>query len=209
MAIRDRKKEVKVRKMLLLIWAVFIVAFVVFALFLYKKKDVVKEDLSFKTRFSYQTNANPDINALVINFLAANARCDQDTLKSCVTDPAQYDDMTAVQSQARVITGYGSINCYTVEGPDENTQICYAVANISIVNIDSKPLDILGPYYIVNQNGQYLIDNTALSQEVQDYIAKVGKDPDIQDLYRVVKEDEDRCATEDPGFKEFLEKLNN
>ncbi|MCR5213183.1 MAG: hypothetical protein K6E10_02120 [Eubacterium sp.] len=209
MAKRDRKKEVKMRKLLLLIWFVFIIAFASFAIFLYKKKDTVKEDLNFTTKFSYQTNADPDINALVINYLAALSRSDQATLQSCVTNPAQFDNMATVQSQARVITGYGNINCYTVQGLDENSVVCFAVANISIVNIDSKPLDMLGPYYIVKTNGQYLIDNSMLSQEVQDYMTKVCQDSDIQELYRIVKEDEEKCATEDPGFKEFLDKLNN
>ena len=207
--VRDRKKEVKVRKMLLLVWAVFIVAVVTFTIFLYKKKDTVKEDLSFKTRFSYQTNANQDVNALVITYLNGLANSDQATLQSCVTNPAQFDNMSSVQSQAKVITGYSNINCYTVSGPSEDTVICYAVANISIVNIESKPLDMLGPYYIVKQDGDYLIDNTVLSQETQDYITKVGRDQDIQDLYKTVKEDEERCAQEDATFKEFLDKLNN
>lgn len=206
---RNRAKEVKLKKMLIAIWAVFIIVLVFFGLMVYKKKDVVEQDLSFTTRFSYQTNANPDINALMITYLSAMAASDQDTLKSCVTDPSQFDNMATVQSQSKIITTYSNINCYTVEGMDEESTLCYVVANISIVSVESTPLDIMGPFYVVKKGNNYLIDNSMLGNEVNDYIEKVNRTADIQDLYKVVKENEEQCAAQDPAFKEFLDRLNN
>ena len=206
---RNRAKEVKLKKMLIAIWAVFIIVLVFFGLMVYKKKDVVEQDLSFTTRFSYQTNANPDINALMITYLSAMAASDQDTLKSCVTDPSQFDNMATVQSQSKIITTYSNINCYTVEGMDENSTLCYVVANISIVSVESTPLDIMGPFYVVKKGNNYLIDNSMLGNEVNDYIEKVNRTADIQDLYKVVNENEEKCAEQDPAFKEFLDRLNN
>ena len=206
---RNRAKEVKLKKMLIAIWAVFIIILVLFGLMVYKKRDVVEQDLKFTTRFSYQTNANPDINALMITYLSAMAASDQDTLKSCVTDPSQFDNMATVQSQSKIITTYSNINCYTVEGMDENSTLCYVVANISIVSIESTPLDIMGPFYVVKKGNNYYIDNSMLGNEVNDYIEKVNRTADIQDLYKVVKENEEKCAEQDPAFKEFLDRLNN
>ena len=208
---KNRKQEVKIKKMLLLVWTVFIMALISLGVIAYNKRDTVKEDLdmSFSTRFSYQTNANPDINALIITYLSAMSSSDQATLQSCVVDPTQYDNMSTVQSQSKVITAYKNINCYTVEGMDENSTVVYAIANISIVNVESTPLDILGPYYVVKKDGHYLIDNTMLSQEVSDYIGKLNRTSDIQDLYKMVKDDEDKKAEQDPAFKEFLNRLNN
>ena len=133
---------------------------------------------------------------------------DQDILKSCVTDPTQFDDMTAVQNQSKIITAYSNINCYTVEGLDASATIVYAVANISIVGVESTPLDMLGPYYIVNQDGHYLIDNKPLADDVQRYVDKAGKNKDIQELYSMVKADEEEKAAQDPAFKEFMDRLN-
>ncbi|SEQ66721.1 hypothetical protein SAMN02910369_02222 [Lachnospiraceae bacterium NE2001] len=208
---KNRKQEVKIKKMLLLVWTVFIMALISLGVIAYNKRDTVKEDLdmSFSTRFSYQTNANPDINALIITYLSAMSSSDQATLQSCVVDPTQYDNMSTVQSQSKVITAYKNINCYTVEGMDENSTVVYAIANISIVNVESTPLDMLGPYYVVKKDGHYLIDNTMLSQEVSDYIGKLNRTSDIQDLYKMVKDDEDKKAEQDPAFKEFLNRLNN
>ena len=116
---RNRKKEVKVKKTLLTIWFLFLIAVATLGFFLYTKRKAIKEDFQFSTRFSYQTNANQDINALIITYLNAYASCDQNLLKECVTDPSQFDDMTNVQSQSKIITAYTNINCYTVNGFDE------------------------------------------------------------------------------------------
>lgn len=204
---RNRQKEVKAKKMLLTIWFIFLIALATLGFFLYKKRKSIKEDFQFSTRFSYQTNANQDINALIISYLNAYASCDQDLLKSCVTDPSKFDDMTNVQSQSKVITAYTNINCYTVSGFDDSATIVYPVTNISILDVSSTPLDIPGPFYVVNQNGQYLIDNTELSEEVKAYMDKVDGTDDIQALYKMVKDDEDKCAEEDPTFKDFMDRL--
>ena len=204
---RNRKKEVKVKKTLLTIWFLFLIAVATLGFFLYTKRKAIKEDFQFSTRFSYQTNANQDINALIITYLNAYASCDQNLLKECVTDPTQFDDMTNVQSQSKIITAYTNINCYTVNGFDDNATIVYPVTNISIIDVSATPLDIPGPFYVVNQNGQYLIENTELSEDVKAYMSKVDKTDDIQDLYKMVKDDEDKCAEEDPAFKDFLNRL--
>ncbi len=204
---RNRKKEVKVKKTLLTIWFLFLIAVATLGFFLYTKRKAIKEDFQFSTRFSYQTNANQDINALIITYLNAYASCDQNLLKECVTDPTQFDDMTNVQSQSKIITAYTNINCYTVNGFDDNATIVYPVTNISIIDVAATPLDIPGPFYVVNQNGQYLIENTELSEDVKAYMSKVDKTDDIQDLYKMVKDDEDKCAEEDPAFKDFLNRL--
>ena len=204
---RNRQKELKLRKLLIVVWLLFIILLGAFGFYLYTRKDTVKDDLTFTTRFSYQTNANPDINALIITYLSAMASSDQGILQSCVTDPAQFNDMTNIQSQSKIITRYGNINCYTVPGPDDNSTIVYAVSNISIYGIESTPLDILGPYYVVKQDNQYLINNGPKDQKVTDYMDKVNKNKDIQELYKMVKDDEDAKAQNDPALKDFLDRI--
>ena len=104
---RNKEKELKLRRSLLLIWFLFIALLGAFGVFLYTRRDKVKDDLGdlnigFSTRFDYQTNANPDINALIITYLSAMSTSDQGILQSCVTDPSQFNDMKAVQSQSKI-----------------------------------------------------------------------------------------------------------
>ena len=194
--------------MLIIIWVLFLGVMAVFGIYVYKKKDKVADDLGMTTRFSYQTNANQDINALIITYLNALASSDQDILKACVTKPDVFNDMANIQSQSKIITSYSNINCYTVDGLDENSTLVYAVSNISITGIEVTPLDMLGPFYVVKKDGHYLIDNGQLSDEVNKFISKANKDNDIQELYQMVKDDEDAKAAQDPAFKDFLDKLN-
>ena len=203
-----KSKNGQLKKMLIIIWVLFLGVMAVFGIYVYKKKDKVADDLGMTTRFSYQTNANQDINALIITYLNALASSDQDILKACVTKPDVFNDMANIQSQSKIITSYSNINCYTVEGLDENSTLVYAVANISITGIEVTPLDMLGPFYVVKKDGHYLIDNGQLSDEVNKFISKANKDNDIQELYQMVKDDEDAKAAQDPAFKDFLDKLN-
>lgn len=205
----SRKKEVKLKKMLIVIWALFIIVLGLFGFFAYQKREVIEDDLIVTTRFSYQTNANPDVNALVITYLSAYASCDQETLRSCVTDPTKFNDMSTIQSQSMIINSYSNINCYTVKGLSDEAVICYAVANLSIYNVEVKPIDMLGPYYIVMKDGQYKIENGELSDNVKKYMAKVNRDDDIQELYQMVKEDQEEKMEEDEAFKNFINNLGN
>ncbi len=202
------KKRRKLKSLLIVIWIFFIAAIAAFSIFLYQRKDSVSKDLGITSKFSYSTNANPEVNALVITYLNALASADQNTLKSCVTDPTQYDNMTATISRSKIITMYSSVNCYSVKGYKDDDVIVYAVANITIANITSTPLDVIPNIYIVKRNGKYLIDNEILDKDTQNYVDKVNAEQDIQDIYKMVKEDEDSKSAQDPALKEFMDKLN-
>ncbi len=202
-----RKKQVKMKKMLIIMWAVFIPIVVVVAIFLFMNKDEVMEDMGLKGGKIYEQDAYPEVNDLVKNYFTAYAACDQMTLKGLVTDPSQYDDMTIVQKKAEVVTGYSNIKCYTIKGVNEGEMVVYVVSNISIANVVSTPLEMNPALYLVKKGNGYLIDNTALDKQVSDYIANLNKNADIVDLKQMVKDDQQKCLSQDPTFKEFYDRL--
>ena len=83
MANTDNSKK-QSRKLLGVIWILFIVVLGIFGFYVYTKRDNVADDLGITTRFSYQTNANQDINALIITYLNAYASCEAYILRSIV-----------------------------------------------------------------------------------------------------------------------------
>lgn len=206
MAEKKKKKGVKI---IITIWVLFILAIAAFGVFLYMNKDQVFKDLGIEKSYIYTVNSNEEINSLVQVYLKALANADQATLQNCVTTPSQYDNMTTVQGRSQVITNYENINCYYVAGPEEGSYIVYVVMNITINGVKTKPLDIYKPLYVVNVGGKYRIDNSAQSQELQDFISQTSLERDIQDLYKMVKEDQDSKAEADPTFAEFMNKLDN
>lgn len=205
-----QRKEKKLKRLLILIWIVFAVMLAGFGYFALRERDKISADLGTgeETSFSYRTNANKDINALMTIYLTALADADQETLKSCVTDPGQFDNMTAVQVRSQIITGYNNINCFTVDGLDADSTVVYTTANVKLPGIETQPPDIFKSFYVVKKGNAYLIDNSVHSAEVQEYLDKVDQDPDIRNLCENVKEDEEKAAAQDPALRRFLSNLN-
>lgn len=160
----------------------------------------------FETKYSYKTNANLDINSLMIEYYAALAVCDQAKLITLVTDPSVYNDMTAHEQKSQIITHYSNINCYTVPGNTEDSTILYVTCNINIAGVESAPMNI-SQFYIVKTAEGYKINNSVLDPTTTAYIEEVSASEDIQELYRNVKANIDGCLQQDPTFAEFYNKI--
>ncbi len=61
--------------------------------------------------------------------------------------------------------------------------------------------------YVIKKDGKVMVDNSALSKEVTDYIASINQKPDIVDLMKMVKDDQEKCASQDETFRVFYERL--
>ena len=158
--------------------------------------------------FTYETNANLDINSLIIEYYAALAVCDQEKLKSYVTDPSQFDDMTVYQQRSAVVKAYSNINCYTMPGYTEDATLVYVTSNLSLANITSVPLNI-NRFYVIKTAEGYKIDNSALSQEVNNYIETQSQSTDIQNLYKAVQDNVNSCIANDSAFAEFYNTVSS
>ena len=202
-----KKSHSNVKRNLLIMWIIFIPVLVFVILFLVKNKDELMDGMGLSEEHIYEVDANPEINKLVTDYFNAYAACDQMTLQKLVIDPSQFNDMTIVQKKAAVVTGYKNIKCYTVKGLTEDATIVYPVANISISNVISTPLELNHALYVVKKGDTYLIDNSALGKDVLDYISTIEQKPDIQDLAKMVKTDQEKCAAEDETFREFYKRL--
>ena len=204
--------------LLFLGWMIFVLLAVVFYFYFFSDLDLkmFNKDKATQTDatqeepagFSYETNANLDINSLIIEYYAALAVCDQHKLKSVVTDPSQFDDMTVYQQRSAVIKAYSNVNCYTMPGYTEDATLVYVTSNLSLANITSVPLNI-NRFYVLNTADGYKIDNSALSQEVTNYIETQSQSNDIQNLYRAVQDNVNSCIANDSAFAEFYNTISS
>ena len=114
MSKKGKKGKKKIAGLMLFLgWMIFILLAVVFYFYFFSDLDLrmfnkdkatqTDAQQTNQTGFSYETNANLDINSLIIEYYAALAVCDQDKLKTYVTDPSQFDDMTVYQQRSAVI----------------------------------------------------------------------------------------------------------
>lgn len=204
--------------LLLFGWLLFILLVLLF--YFYYKDDIpffnrgdrgteaaVNSSADENKTYSYQTNANLDINALMVEYYAALAVCDQAKLQTLVTDTSKFDDMSTYERKARAVTRYSNINCYTLPGYTEDATLVYVICNISIKDVASTPLNIEW-FYVVNTDTGYKIDNRTLDTAVMDYINQQTSSEDIQGLGKTVKDDIDRCIQNDPAFAEFYNEIN-
>lgn len=217
MSKKTKEKKGIAGLLLFLGWMVFVLLAVVFYFYFFSDLDLSmfsKNDTTEQEKqeeqpdFSYETNANLDINSLIIEYYAALAVCDQEKLKSCVTDPAQFDDMSVYEQRAAAIKAYTNVNCYTMPGYTEDATLVYVTCNLTIANISSVPLNI-NRFYIVKIGEEYKIDNSPHSSEVQAYIDEKSQGTDIQNLYKAVQDNVNSCIANDSAFAEFYEKISS
>ena len=198
-------------------WLVFILLALIFFFYFkddlklpgflnFGKEQVTEAEVTEQqgSTLTYQTNANLDINSLIIEYYTALAICDQKKLQNIVTDPTQFDDMSPYEKIALKITNYTNINCYTLPGVDENGTVCYATCNLSIKDVSSAPLNISRFYIVKQADGSYKIDNTSPSGELASYLdGTCDANADIQALYKSVNDNIKACVDGDASFASF------
>jgi len=203
----NESRKSKIR-LLVTVWILFVLLLVGVGAFFFLNRDELASEFTGggSEQSAKLLDENDEINILVVTYLNALTSCDKNLLQKSTTDPSQFDDMTLVTNTARIVTSFSNIKCYSMKGLTEDTYVVYAVSNISINGVRSKPLDIVRYYVVKGENG-YLIDNSSLSKEVYDYIESLKQNSSVSSLYRQVNEDEERCAKEDETFKAFYDRL--
>ncbi len=199
-------------------WIFFIIAFLVFIFVIKpmnKKEDALdnvklaeSEEASTEgvSIVPMEVDAYPELNQFITTFLNATTACDQAALQSMVTDPTPYADMTTLQSRAQFLVEYNNIKCYTKKGPADNTFIVFVVTNTVLKDINTAPMDFMTFYVIQNESG-YVINNGALSEEENNYIATIKKDADIQEIMKKISAYNDQAVENDEGLKAFYDML--
>ncbi len=201
---------------LIIAWIVFAVlcASYVYVFFIRKDKEekVPGKDntvvLEIPDGANYSRCEIEEINQLINHYLLARVTCNQETLKTLVTDPSQFDDMTVLEQAADYIIGYDETTCYIANGYDENGYIVIELSYLKISNVRSEPLDIMSFYVVKDADGGYKIDNSKLSVEVANYVSEVKATQNIQDIYIHVKENNDYLLDTDTTFADFYNLIN-
>ncbi len=195
-------------------WILFAVlcALYVYVFFIKKPQEIPGKNNTVKLEIPEGANYHlcdiNEIDQLILDFLNARANCDQQVLQSLVTDPSQFDDMSNLKMIfSEYAKGYRNTTCYLADGYDENGYIVIELSNLELMDISSRPLDVMSFYVIRLADGSYKIDNSAHSAEVEAYIADMTATKDIQDIYIHVKEQNDYLLKTDTAFAELYKRI--
>lgn len=203
---------------LILGWSLFVLLCVLTIAFITntRKKNITKEEKKavleekvdvgeeHETLLPYQKDVDKDLNVFIEKYFKAITDCDNEALQEMVIDPSKYRTDAALKKKAEFITNYENITIYTKDGFDEGSYIAFVVANITIAGVNSKPYDILS-LYIVNGERGYMINNSKLSKDAEEYIEKIKGDKDIQKIYKSVEKKNKEYAEKDETLQEFYE----
>lgn len=207
---KDRKKKPKVRLDMIIAAAValVIVVGIVFLIVHFVGKPDVKQDKSVAEN-PLQEEKYPEISDVVKNYL--NAFLIEDEAKRAEII-AQYVgnlyDINSVKQKTHV-SSYSEIECYTKDGPYKNTYIVYAYYQMSLKNI-STPVPSVDRLYVIRDTntGKVYIQNDS-GEDIQKYMKKVTKDPDVQQLLKSVEHEFEEAKSSDPQLKAWFDKLEN
>lgn len=217
---KKKKKKSVVGLILLFFWLLFVLIGVVFYFYYWNKlpfnkksksKTTTEQQVSVEETTEITTEqlasiedyvADKSIQNFVEGYYGALKSADCEALKTMVVDSSVYDDSTSVEQKALVLTDYTNIKCYAFPGMTEEYTIVYAMCNLSISGVSSKPLDIQ-QFYIKTTADGYLINNEELDSEVKSYLEEQVADPLVQELYTSVSDDINECLANDPEFEKF------
>lgn len=206
---KKKKAGVKVYA-LVFFWILFVFLVVVFLFYFMKDLPFFSKDKEASNtdvaEVTYEVNAYPEINMLITEFLSHIVSGNEDGLRTLVLDPNA--SMEQYMNRALYITEFSNINCYTLSGYSEKDTIVYVTYNITIPEVESKPIDIQ-QFYVINTDYGYRIDNTTPSVEVATYINEQNLTESVQELYESIKNSIDQSLIDDPTFAAFYEEILN
>lgn len=206
----NRKKKPKIR-IDMIIAAIVIVALIVGVVVLishFTKKSGGSSTKS-ATENPLMDEKYPEISDVVKNYLNAYLIEDSEERLSVL---AQYvDNMGDINegdiSQRNYIAGYSDIECYSKEGPYENTYVIYAYYQIEFKNISTKVPDLITLYVMRDTNTGNVYIHNGVSSDVKEYMKKVSEDEDVQELLAEVNAEFEEALNSDEQLKAFYSKM--
>lgn len=206
----NRKKKPKVR-IDMIIAAVVAVAVIIGAVMLIMHFTGESDKATTKSEKEnpLMDEKYPEISDVVKNYLEAYLIEDSQQRLEVL---AQYvDNMGDINegdiSQNKYAQSYSEIECYTKEGPYENTYVVYAYYHMELKNIATSAPGISTLYVIRDSvTGNVYIHN-GVTNDIEEYIKEVTKDEDVQELFKEVDKEFDDALASDEQLKAFFDKL--
>lgn len=149
----------------------------------------------------------PEISDVVKNYL--NAFLIEDAQKRAQIIAQYVGNMYDINNIERrdYISDYSDIECYTKNGPYENTYIVYAYYHMGLKNISTKVPSIAKLYVVRDtKTGKVYIQND-IGPDIKKYMDEVTKDKDVQDLFKDVDKEFQEIKESDANVKVFFDKL--
>lgn len=153
-------------------------------------------------------NAYPEVNKVVEEYLQARLKVDKDAITKLV-DNVYYAGIEELPQMMKNFDSIRLIDCYTIDGPEDNAKMVYARTETKIKGIDTPASSIDGFYVRTDENGVTRIILSPLTDEIQKIIDEDVKREDVSALLSEVNTRFAHEIKSDKKLADFFTKLQN
>ncbi len=153
-------------------------------------------------------NTNGSITDFFVEYYLCLSNGDVDNL-DILTDSVEMKDKLVKAEQSRYLD-YALTNIYTMPGYDETSLIAFAVSDVVFNDYPDYPLPAYDGFYMKQQaDGTYLIINSELSSDENDYIAAALASEDVVELGNRITTDYNDMITAHPELLTYMKELDS
>ena len=150
----------------------------------------------------FEEDAYPEINNLMQIYYEALEMADIDMLND-IQSAVTGTETIRLQKMSEYLDRYENIHVYTKPGPYADTYIAYVYSEVYLKG-RNEFIPGLQPFYIcMDENGNYYINNSELSEEEALYIKNVALQSDVLDLKNSVNVSYSNIMEENLALSEF------
>ncbi len=110
-------------------------------------------------------------------------------------------------AQNKVVTSYDQIETYTKKGPYKDTYVVYAYYQTTYKNIAQSAPSVKTLYVIRDSKSGDVYVHNGRNAELTEYIAKVSRDDDVQNLFEETNKEYQEALAKSPRLRDFFDKL--
>ena len=152
-------------------------------------------------------NAYPEVNNLVNTYITARVNNDVQSILTVYPTICQLE-LTKIEESSNYIETIENIECYTKPGPYENSYIVFVKYDIKVYNWDILAPALVGLLVYTDDNGQLLIHDEELDENVANYIKAVQSQTDVCDLVSQVSAEYYEALDSNLEYSEYMTELN-
>lgn len=157
-----------------------------------------------------EENSHASIDKLVGKYCEYIASGDVEALEEIV-DVLSDEEKEKIQNRAAFIEAFENVKCYTKNGPIEDSYIVFVCYDMKLINIETSAPDIIclyvGPKGADGHEGRR-IHYGAIDESMQEYVAELEKDPEVQALYDDVSARYQEAQEADETLAAFIQKIS-
>lgn len=168
--------------------------------------EVVEEEAEEEENL-LEENSHKSIDRLIEKYCISIAEGDLETLESIV-DEIPEEEREKIKSRSVIIEAFENIECYTKDGPVEDSYIVFLCYDMKLINIKTPAPDIDCLYISPkDENGARYVHYGNIDENIQAYVTELEKDPEVQALYEDVRTRYQEALESDEALIEFINRI--